>query len=106
MEARRVAPRNFTYGCANTTLPASASTGWGETPFNVSVGGTDFEDAYNSKEGGAALSTYWSPTIPSYGSALSYIPEIPWNDACASVLISEVLTGTFIPVRSQSGNLQ
>ena len=73
-------------------------TGWGETPYNVAVGGTDFEDTYNSKEGGAALSTYWSATnSSSYGSAKSYIPEIPWNDACASVLISEVATGSFIP---------
>jgi subtilase family serine protease len=28
-----------------------AVTGWGESPFNVSVGGTDFEDTYNSKTG-------------------------------------------------------
>ena len=73
-------------------------TGWGETPYNVTVGGTDFEDTYFSKEGGAPLSTYWSPTNGTYyGSALSYIPEIPWNDACASALISEVATGSFIP---------
>ncbi len=26
-------------------------TGWGETPYNVSVGGTDFEDVYNAKTG-------------------------------------------------------
>jgi hypothetical protein len=71
-------------------------TGWGESPYNVSVGGTDFEDVYNSKEGGAALSTYWSAMNTSgYGSALSYIPEIPWNDSCASVLISEVATSSF-----------
>ena len=73
-------------------------TGWGETPYNVSVGGTDFEDSYNSKTGGAPLSTYWSPTNGTYfGSALSYIPEIPWNDACASALIAEVTTGSFTP---------
>jgi len=73
-------------------------TGWGETPYNVSVGGTDFEDSYNSKTGGAPLSTYWSATNNQYfGSALSYIPEIPWNDACASALIAEVTTGNFTP---------
>ncbi len=39
-------------------------TGWGETPYNVSVGGTDFEDVYNSKEANPAipLSTYWNAT--------------------------------------------
>ena len=71
-------------------------TGWGETPYNVSVGGTDFEDTYNVKEAGASFSTYWSATNSQYyGSALQYVPEIPWNDACASVLISDVLTNSF-----------
>ena len=68
--------------------PGIGVTGWGESPYNVSVGGTDFEDLYNSLEGGAPQSTYWSATNSStYGSALSYIPEIPWNDSCASYLV-------------------
>ena len=54
------------------------------TPYNVAVGGTDFGDTYAGTN-----STYWNSTnSPTYGSALSYIPEIPWNDSCASVLIS------------------
>jgi subtilase family serine protease len=61
-------------------------SGWGETPYNVSVGGTDFGDSYLGEN-----STYWSATNSStYGSALSYVPEIPWNDSCASVLIATV----------------
>jgi hypothetical protein len=71
-------------------------TGWGETPYNVTVGGTDFEDTYNVKEAGASFSTYWSATnTPSYGSALKYVPEIPWNDACGSVLIAEYSHASF-----------
>jgi subtilase family serine protease len=63
-------------------------TGWGETVYNVSVGGTDFEDLYNSLESGTPQSTYWNSTNSStFGSAKSYIPEIPWNDSCASFLI-------------------
>ena len=59
-------------------------TGWGETAYNVSVGGTDFGDSFLGEN-----STYWSSTNSStYGSALSYVPEIPWNDSCASQLIS------------------
>ncbi|MGA8428573.1 MAG: protease pro-enzyme activation domain-containing protein [Candidatus Sulfotelmatobacter sp.] len=92
--------------CANEfgqeyDIPGQGVTGWGESPYNVSVGGTDFEDVYNSKtgqNGGAPLSTYWSqtnPTNPPYGSALSYIPEMPWDDACANSLISFVATGSF-----------
>ena len=57
------------------------------TPNNVAVGGTDFEDTYLG-----ATSTYWSSTNSStYESAKSYIPEIPWNDSCASVLLANYL---------------
>jgi hypothetical protein len=59
--------------------------GFGSTPNNVSVGGTDFADTYEGTN-----PTYWSATnAANYGSALSYIPEIPWNDSCASVLIGD-----------------
>ncbi len=75
-------------------------TGWGESPYNVSVGGTDFEDVYNAKtgmNGGAPLSTYWSASnTASNGSALSYIPEMPWDDSCANTLIADVATGSFV----------
>jgi subtilase family serine protease len=83
-----VCARDFTEEYA---LPGIGITGWGETVYNVSVGGTDFEDLYNSLEGGAPQSTYWNSTNSStYGSAKSYIPEIPWNDSCASYLIYNV----------------
>jgi subtilase family serine protease len=58
---------------------ASAST-----PYNVAVGGTDFSDTYSGTN-----STYWNSTnTATYGSAKSYIPEIPWNDSCASQLVA------------------
>jgi len=61
-------------------------SGFASTPYNVAVGGTDFGDSYAGTN-----STYWNSTNTSaYGSAKSYIPEIPWNDSCASVLISTV----------------
>ena len=61
--------------------------GLGSTVYNVSVGGTDFGDTYAGTNG-----IYWSATNgPTYGSALSYIPEIPWNDSCASLLIAKYL---------------
>jgi subtilase family serine protease len=62
------------------------------TPYNVSVGGTDFSDTY-----AGTTSTYWSSTnTPNYGSALSYIPEIPWNDSCASVLFATYVSDSGI----------
>jgi hypothetical protein len=73
-------------GCdayAITGYPAAtyglAVNGLASTPFNVAVGGTDFNDASN-------LSTYWSTTNNSttQSSAKSYIPEMTWNDSCAN----------------------
>jgi hypothetical protein len=59
-------------------------SGFTSTPYNVSVGGTDFGDTYAGTN-----STYWSASNSStYESALSYVPEIPWDDSCASVLLA------------------
>jgi subtilase family serine protease len=67
-----------------------AVSGFASTPYNVAVGGTDFADTYESIEGNPTVpvSTYWSPTnSSSFESALSYIPETPWDDSCANYLI-------------------
>jgi subtilase family serine protease len=59
-------------------------SGFTSTPYNVSVGGTDFGDSYAGTN-----STYWNTTNSStYESALSYIDEIPWNDSCAGALLT------------------
>jgi len=74
---------------ANGTDCTSGITvsGFTSSPYDISVGGTDFGDAYAGTE-----STYWNPTnTGSYGSAKSYIPEIPWNDSCADTLIINFL---------------
>jgi uncharacterized membrane protein len=60
-------------------------TGFGSSPYNVSVGGTDFGDTFAGTN-----STYWrAANSPTYESAKSYVPEIPWNDSCASSLLAE-----------------
>ena len=53
-------------------------SGVASTPYNVAVGGTDFNDVNT-------WSTYWSSTnnTSTLASALSYIPETTWNDSCA-----------------------
>jgi len=59
-------------------------SGYASTPYNVAVGGTDFGDTY-----AGTAAEYWKATnSPTYGSALSYVPEIPWNNSCASSLLS------------------
>ncbi len=78
-------------GAASADANASNSThgigvsGLTSTPYNVSVGGTDFATTYLQN-----ISAYWgSANSPTGGNALSYIPEIPWNDSCASTLFTE-----------------
>jgi len=62
-----------------------AISGFASSPYDVAVGGTDFGDTYAGTN-----STYWSTAnSPTYESAQSYIPEIPWNDSCASELLAE-----------------
>ena len=52
---------DFTSG-STRALSGIGVTGWGETVYNVPVGGTDYEDTYNASEGGALVSTYWEST--------------------------------------------
>jgi subtilase family serine protease len=68
------------------------ANGLGSTVYNVNVGGTDYGDVYAGTD-----ASYWSQTTsasPPYGSALSYVPEIPWNSSCGSVLTSLRATGS------------
>jgi hypothetical protein len=58
-------------------------SGAASTPFNIAVGGTDFNDASNP-------TTYWNDT-QALATAKSYIPEIPWNDTCASTATAATL---------------
>ena len=51
---------------------------------------------YFAKFNSTPLSTYWNSTnTASYGSAKQYVPEIPWNDSCASALIANYARGSF-----------
>jgi hypothetical protein len=74
-------------GCDNSATNATHGIGvnaFASTPYNVAVGGTDFSDTYSGTN-----ATYWNSTnTPTFGSAISYIPEIPWNNSCAGALVS------------------
>jgi subtilase family serine protease len=75
-----------------------AVSGFTSTPYDVSVGGTDFGDTVAdcaTKAFPACNAKYWSSTNSSvYGSAKSYIPEIPWNNSCAGALLATFETGS------------
>lgn len=71
-------------GCDNfdsqqTAQNGLAVSGFASTPYNVAVGGTDFDQAPPT------FANYWNsandPTTES--SAKSYIPETTWNQSCA-----------------------
>jgi hypothetical protein len=75
-------------GCDNFDAgsPAPAQyglqvSGYASTPYNVAVGGTDFND-FNDP------GTYWSTTNDptTQESALKYIPESTWNDSCTNAI--------------------
>ena len=74
-------------GCDNSNTETSAAqglqvNGFGSTPFNIAVGGTDFNQT------SANESTYWSSTNSgpgAGGSALGAIPEIPWNNSTTTI---------------------
>jgi Pro-kumamolisin, activation domain/Bacterial Ig-like domain (group 3) len=56
-----------------------AVSGIASTPFNVAVGGTDFNDFNNPQN-------YWNATNDptTQASAKGYIPETTWNDSCTN----------------------
>jgi subtilase family serine protease len=59
--------------------------GLADSAYNVSVGGTDFYDTALNEN-----TKYWHKGNSNFdGSAISYIPEIPWNNSCASPPIWE-----------------
>jgi len=69
------------FATATAATNGLAVSGFASTPFNVAVGGTDFDDA-------GKQTTFWNPSTSNAAgtreSALGYIPEIPWNNTCAA----------------------
>ncbi len=70
-------------GCDNFNTATHATTGLAvsglaSTPFNVAVGGTDFDQVGNTAQ-------FWNATNDpvTRASAKSYIPELTWNESCA-----------------------
>lgn len=62
-----------------------AVNGIASTPYNVSVGGTDFNDLFNAQ-------TYWNTTNnpTTQQSAIGYIPETAWNDSCTNAIFAQL----------------
>ena len=73
--AKRANPHTLAIG-GQFASGGFAVNGIASTPYNVAVGGTQFDDTGNPD-------AYWSPTTdPTTGlSVLSYIPETVWNES-------------------------
>jgi len=68
--------------------------GLSSTPYNVAVGGTDFDDVSNPVN-------YWNTNDSSstaQSSALGYVPETAWNESCTNAVFSTS------PLNAQFGN--
>jgi hypothetical protein len=79
-------------GCDDFTSENAATgglqiSGFASTPFNVAVGGTDFDDVGTQISGG-----FWSSTNGTgRESAQGYIHETTWNDSCAATATTATL---------------
>jgi len=67
-------------GFETAAINGTFVNGIASTPFDVAVGGTDFD--YNAT---GYPGTFWNTTATTGLSAKSYIPETPWNDSCGQL---------------------
>ncbi|HEY2819516.1 MAG TPA: Ig-like domain repeat protein [Candidatus Acidoferrum sp.] len=73
-----------------------AISGIASTPYNVALGGTDFQNAGAVQNSPSGASTFWNATNGTNGSfiqtsAKGYVPEWPWNDSCAAAAVASSL---------------
>jgi len=64
-----------------------AVDGVASTPYNVAVGGTDFNDFNNP-------TTYFTNVPGTINSAIGYIPETPYNDTCTNPIFDALFAAT------------
>ena len=101
-------------GVPYPALDGLSVSGLASTPFNTAVGGTDFNWCSLTSTTECTPAPYWSSsnTVPPGGSnaslsALGYVPEVPWNDTCASPLalglLENFFSGTYSVTDAESG---
>jgi subtilase family serine protease len=98
------------FDTASTAQFGLAVNGLASTPYDIAVGGTDFlAVVINPTE-------FFSLTNDpiTQASALSYIPELPWNDSCANILFgadpvtdcnTTAITTNFLDIVAGSGGV-
>src|SRR6266436_607942 len=80
-----------------------AVSGIASTPYNIAMGGTDFDDVGNQSKywNTANTATTTPPAVPA--SAKGYIPEKTWNDSCAAAGATTGCTAAIINGNSSTG---
>jgi subtilase family serine protease len=84
-------------------------SGLASSPYVTAVGGTDFSDVasgatteppYNTLN--PSTSTYWGQANSASGlaSVLSYVPEMTWNNSCASTVVEQFYNEGIIDAQS------
>ena len=73
-------------GCDNENIYTVASLGLAvnalaSTPYNIAVGGTDFDTLFSNFPSSFTQYVDITNTLANHRSALKYIPERPWNDS-------------------------
>ena len=92
------------FNTAQVATRGLAVSGFASTPFNVAVGGTDFNQVGRE-------ATFWNTTttpittLPIPASAKSYIPEVPWNDSCAQSGLNGCQSGNLLDIVAGSGGV-
>jgi hypothetical protein len=87
---------------ATMATSGTAVSGTASTPFNVAVGGTDFDDV-------GKQNNFFKPSSGNdpltLESALGYIPETTWNDSCAATATAGSLATCVNPTDKNSLNI-
>jgi hypothetical protein len=79
------------FNSPNAAVDGTTVNGIASTPYNVAVGGTDFDP---SAEPAVPPNQYWSAANGlTNGSALKYIPETTWNDSACAINYPAACTG-------------
>jgi subtilase family serine protease len=89
----------------NTATVAASGTGvsgTASTPFNVAVGGTDFDDVGKQTN---FFNSSANNTPGSRESALGYIPETTWNNSCAATAAAVSLATCVSPADKTTLNI-
>jgi len=91
------------FNTAMTATNGLAVSGLASTPYNVAVGGTDFDQLGRESDFWNTTQTYINPPVAP--SALSYIPEESWNESCAEGGLTGCASGKLLNIVAGSGGV-